>query len=80
MMGISGNVAAGMVLTPEMAKQLGQCGQGIGIPQGMPIMGLPPGIANLPQGLGVLPQGLNLPPGVGIMTPEMLNSLPPQQK
>jgi len=89
-MGLPGN-GAGMMLTPEMMQQLAQGGQGVaqmGIPQVMPglpqgIMGLPQGMAGLPQGLGALPPGLGgvpLPPGMGIITPELLNSLPPQQR
>jgi len=84
MMGLPGGNAGGMVLTPDMLQQLSQGGQGvpqIGLPQGMT---LAQGIAGLPQGIGLVPSGgvgnLNLPPGVGILTPEMLNNLPAQQK
>ncbi len=79
-----GGNGGGMVLTPDMLQQLSQGGQGvsqIGLPQGM---SLPRGIAGLTQAVGLVPSGglgnLNLPPGVGILTPEMLNNLPPQQK
>ena len=83
-MGMPGGNGGGMVLTPEMLQQLSQGGQGVhqmGLPQGVT---LPQGLGGLPQGIGLVTSGgignLNLPPGVGILTPEMLNNLPPQQK
>lgn len=74
MMGMPGGGAGGMILTPEMLQQMGQGGQG------MPQMIMPQGMAGMPQGVGMIPGMGNLPPGVGVITPEMLNNLPPQQK
>lgn len=78
----NGAPAGGMMLSPDMLQQMGQGGQGMGmlpIP-GMTMMSLPHSMPNVSPGIGLPPQLMNLPPGVNVITPEMLNNLPPQQK